>query len=185
MYSDDDKATLLDVARRSILSGVQHHKPLELNPNDFSPTLQEPRATFVTLHLHGQLRGCIGSLEATDPLVTDVAKNAFSSALRDPRFDAVTNREAQDLDIEISVLSPKEVMDVASEEDLLQQLRPGVDGIVLEAGSHRGTFLPSVWEKLTDPRSFVAALKAKAGIKKSEWPSDIRVSRYHTQSISS
>ena len=177
------RETLLEIARASILHGLQTGAPLPVDPDDFEPALREQRASFVTLNLHGQLRGCIGHLEAIQPLVKDVAENAYSAAFSDPRFAPLSEREFGDLDIHISVLSPAQPMQFDSEADLLQQLRPGVDGLILEDGYYRGTFLPSVWEQLPSPELFLAHLKQKAGLPSNYWSDTLRVSRYTTESF--
>ena len=142
------------------------------------------RATFVTLNKFGELRGCIGHLEAIQPLIADVAENAFNAAFRDPRFQPVTASEFGDLEVHISVLSPPEPMVFTSEADLLRQIRPGIDGLILEDGAYRGTFLPSVWEQLPDPAQFLAHLKMKAGLPPNYWSDTLKVSRYTTESFS-
>ena len=177
------RTTLLDLARRSIAHGLEAGRAMEVKPNDYPDALRQPRATFVTLHLNGQLRGCIGTLEAHRSLIEDVAENAFSAAFRDPRFPPVSADEKDQLTLDISVLSPASALSFTSEQDLLQQLRPGVDGLILEDGARRGTFLPSVWEQLPRPAEFLRHLKQKAGLPADYWSSNIRVSRYTTESF--
>lgn len=143
--------------------------------------LNLPGASFVTLKLDDDLRGCIGSLEARKPLGEDVAHNARAAAYRDPRFPPVSSHERPRLQIEVSVLSTREPIDVASESDLLSQLRPGVDGIYLEYGGMSSTFLPQVWESLPDPAQFMAHLKQKAGLPADFWNANLRLSRYTVQ----
>lgn len=140
--------------------------------------LEEPGATFVTLTRHGQLRGCIGSLEAQRELRDDVRSNAVSAAFRDPRFPPLTPEEFADTQVEVSLLSPQSPITFESEADALEQLRPGIDGVVLEYGSRRSTFLPQVWEQLPQPQKFLAHLKAKAGLPAEFWDTGIRLSRY-------
>jgi AmmeMemoRadiSam system protein A len=175
--------TLLTVARQSIDHGLSHGRPLPVNPSDYPAPLQALRATFVTLHENGQLRGCIGTLEAHRALVEDVAENAFSAAFRDPRFAPVSAAEHDQMDLDISVLSPATPMQFDSEQDLLRQLRPGIDGLVLEDGPYRGTFLPSVWEQLSEPLDFLHQLKRKAGLSADYWSPSLKVSRYVTESF--
>jgi len=183
-FSREQRDTLLAIARQSIDHGLSHGRPLPVDADDYPAPLQALRATFVTLHENGQLRGCIGTLEAHRPLVEDVADNAFSAAFRDPRFAPVSAAERDRLDLEISVLSPATPMQFDSEQDLLQQLRPGIDGLVLEDGPYRGTFLPSVWEQLPDPVDFLRQLKRKAGLSVDHWSPSLKVSRYVTESFS-
>jgi AmmeMemoRadiSam system protein A len=175
------RRTLLALARRSIAHGLEWGGALRVDPVDFDPALRARRASFVTLHEGGQLRGCIGHLEAIQPLVTDVAENAFSAAFRDPRFPPVTSGELDALHIEISVLSPAVPMDFSSEADLLAQIQPGRDGLILEDGPARGTFLPTVWESVPDPADFLRHLRRKAGLPPHHWSEHLRVSRYHTE----
>ena len=178
------RLTLLEVARQSIAHGLRTGWPPRVDPTDYEPALQVKRAAFVTLNKGGRLRGCIGHLEAIQPLVTDVAENAFAAAFRDPRFPPVTAGEFDALEIHISVLSPPEPVDFTSEADLLRQIRPGIDGLILEEGPYRGTFLPSVWEQLPDRHQFLAQLKLKAGLPPDYWSDSIKVFRYATESFS-
>ena len=140
--------------------------------------LREPGASFVTLRLDGELRGCIGSIDARRPLGEDVARNAQAAAYRDPRFPPVSAGELPRLQVEVSVLSPREPMAVASASDALAQIRPGLDGVALEYGTASATFLPQVWESLPEPEAFLDALKRKAGLPARFWHSDVRLSRY-------
>lgn len=140
--------------------------------------LREPGASFVTLKLEGELRGCIGSIEARRPLGEDVARNAHAAAYRDPRFPAVTPEEALRLRIEVSVLSQREPLAVADERDALAALRPGIDGIYLEYEGLSSTFLPQVWESLPAPEDFLGELKRKAGLPRGFWHPGMRLSRY-------
>ena len=176
------KQQLLQLAGDSIKKGL-YGETLSVRATDYPEPLQALRATFVTLHVDAQLRGCIGTLEARQALVQDVASNAYSAAFRDPRFSTLTWPEYERLDIHISVLSLPESLQFSSEAELLAQLRPRVDGLIIEEDYHRGTFLPSVWEQLPDPREFLRQLKRKAGLPPDYWSSRIRVQRYTTESI--
>lgn len=176
--------TLLSVARQSILHGLQHGSIMTLSLDDYPPQLQQQRATFVTLNLDGQLRGCIGSLETHQPLLLDVVHNAFAAAFQDPRFLPLSQAEFEQLEIHISVLNPAEEMSFASEQDLINQLRPGIDGLIMQEGHQRGTFLPSVWQQLPEPEQFIQHLKIKAGLPANYWSADLRLWRYTTLSFS-
>jgi len=182
-YTETECRQLWQCAKKSIAHGLQTGQPYKVSVHDYPPSLQVWRASFVTLQKHGQLRGCIGMLEAMRPLIEDVAENAFAAAFRDPRFPAVTADEFPQLDIHLSLLSAPEPMHFASEADLLQQLRPGIDGLILQGGARRGTFLPSVWESLPAPRDFLRHLKRKAGLPMDYWSETLRVERYTTESI--
>lgn len=157
-----DQDLLRGIATRSIREGL-HGKPWAPPLDALPEPLRAKGAAFVTLELHGDLRGCIGSLKAHRALATDVAANAFAAAFKDPRFDPVTAAEAPELDIHLSVLAPPEPLPVDSEAHLLVLLKPRLDGLILELGEKRATFLPSVWDDLPKASEFVDHLKAKAG----------------------
>jgi len=183
VISDSAKQILLEVARQSIQYGLQHANPLPVEPGDYPEELQVQGASFVTLSLDQQLRGCIGSLEARRPLIVDVADNAFAAAFRDPRFPPLSEAEFPDLDYHISILTPPEPMQFSDEADLLAQIQPNIDGLVLEDRGHRGTFLPSVWESLPQPAEFLRHLKLKAGLPTDYWSDTLKVSRYRVQDV--
>jgi AmmeMemoRadiSam system protein A len=182
-YSESEKKILLEVADEAIKFGLEHGKCLELNVSNYPEKLQQKRASFVTLEIAGELRGCIGTLNARQPLVLDVAQNAYSAAFCDPRFCPLTAEEFPLLTKHISVLSIPTPMQFTSEEDLIAQLRPGVDGLILREGGCCGTFLPSVWEPLPEPRQFLQHLKGKAGLPPDYWSDTIRVERYTAEVI--
>jgi len=172
---DEEKGSiLLTLARSEIGSKLGQERSL-LAQADW---LNEPGACFVTLTRQGELRGCIGTLEAHRPLGVDVRENAVAAAFRDPRFTPLTLVEFDDIRVEVSLLSPTEVLVVASEEHALASLRPGVDGVVFEYRHYRSTFLPQVWEQLPEPAEFMAYLKRKAGLSTDFWAEDVRLSRY-------
>ena len=177
------RATLLDVARRSIEHGLEWGRPLVVTPSEYHRDLKEVRASFVTLQIRGQLRGCIGHLEAVQPLIVDVAENAFAAAFRDPRFSPLTDVEWPEVEIHLSLLTRPEPMRFTDEADLIRQLRPGEDGLILQDGPNRGTFLPSVWETLPDPNQFLVHLKYKAGLAANHWSPGVEVYRYTAESF--
>ena len=127
------------------------------------------------MHRNQELRGCIGILEPLRPLAEDIAYNAWAAAFSDSRFMPVSASELDDLDIHISILGTPEEMDFTSEHDLVKQIRPGVDGLILEKGFNKGTFLPSVWDSLTDSREFLNHLKLKAGLPANYWSDNIKI----------
>jgi len=172
---DEEKgSTLLKLARAEIAQQFGQVRDLSAD----APWLVEHGACFVTLTRQGELRGCIGTLEAHRPLGVDVRENAVAAAFRDPRFMPLTRVEFDDIRVEVSLLSPTEVLVVASEEHALASLRPGVDGVVFEYRHYRSTFLPQVWEQLPEPAEFMAYLKRKAGLSTDFWAEDVRLSRY-------
>lgn len=142
------------------------------------PELQRPGATFVTLMQNGHLRGCIGALDAARPLGEDVAHNARAAAFRDPRFSPLEPDEWPHTRVEVSLLEPSAEMQFRDEADLLAQLRPGEDGLILQWGHHRATFLPQVWDTLPNRAQFLMELKRKAGLPLDFWEPGLRVHRY-------
>jgi AmmeMemoRadiSam system protein A len=183
IYSTEEQASLLRVALASIDAGLETGSPLKVNPESYPSALSAQGASFVTLTRHGDLRGCIGSLVPVSSLVEDVAHNAFAAAFRDPRFPMLSAAELQDLEIEISVLGPTEPVEFSTEAELLDKLRPGIDGLVLQDGRHRGTFLPLVWESLPNPADFLVHLKQKAGLPGNYWSDSLEIERYTTVSF--
>ena len=150
-------------------------------PEPGHPALEKAGATFVTLTQEGELRGCIGSLEARRPLDADVRANAQAAAFSDPRFMPLAQAEFARTRVEVSLLTPATPLEFSDETDAISCLRPGVDGVILEYGSHRATFLPQVWDSLPDPRQFLSHLKRKAGLPADFWADGIKLSRYEVQ----
>jgi AmmeMemoRadiSam system protein A len=183
MLAAPQRRILLDTAWKSIRQGLQQGVSLRVEASAWERPLSEPGASFVTLHRDGELRGCIGSLEAFRPLISDVAENAYAAAFRDPRFRPLQTDELEALTLEISVLSAPEPISFRDEAHLLSQLRPQRDGLILEDKRHRGTFLPSVWTSLPEPRRFLEHLKLKAGLPAGHWSEDMRIWRYTTESF--
>jgi len=175
--TDDQGEVLLSMARAHIAAALGQTES-STQPEAW---LTEAGAVFVTLKKNGELRGCIGSLQPHRSLAEDLKANALAAAFRDPRFPPVTATELIDLDIEVSVIGASHPISHASEADALVQLVPEVDGIILEYGQHRSTFLPQVWEQLPDRRLFMAHLKQKAGLPHDFWSPQIRLSRYRVE----
>lgn len=182
-FDDTQRQLLLQLAQAAVQYGLNHHRPPPVDITQYPAPLREPGACFVTLNRNGALRGCIGSLEARRPLVEDIAANAHAAAFSDPRFTPLTTDELPGLEFHISVLSPARPMQFTSEADLLRQIQPGIDGLILEDGRHRGTFLPSVWESLPRVQDFWQHLKLKAGLAPDHWSATLQVSRYTTESF--
>lgn len=181
MLDEIDRQQLLAIAKDAIAHGLQHGRPLLVNLQDYPEALQQPAATFVTLTINKELRGCIGSLQARRPLVQDVAENAYAAAFRDSRFPQLQHSEFPQLEYHISILTPAEDFPVSSEQELLEKLQPFKDGLILEEGFRRATFLPSVWESLSDPQQFLSHLKMKAGLSADHWSDTIRFQRYRVE----
>ncbi len=182
-HTSAQRTQMLELARESIRYGLKHHEEMPVIESEYAPALRELRATFVTLRLRGKLQGCIGMLKASRPLARDVAHNAYAAAFEDPRGVSLTENDVEALDIHISILTPPESLNIASEEELLRVIRPGIDGLILEDGHHRGTLLPSVWENLPEPRAFVRHVKVKAGLPEEYWSAGMKASRYQTESF--
>lgn len=177
----EERGILLDLARRAIRAGPDGLRPA-IDLERLPAVLRAPGASFVTLsEREGGLRGCMGRLEATRPLAEDVAGNARAAAFFDPRFPPVEREELDRLEVEVSVLSAALPLAVSSERELLAALRPGVDGLIVEAAGHRATFLPAVWETLPDPRDFVTQLRRKAGLGAAGFEPGQRYSRYSAE----
>ncbi|MBT3990613.1 MAG: AmmeMemoRadiSam system protein B [Rhodospirillaceae bacterium] len=180
--------TLLHVGAAAILTHLKGSGPMRLSLKEFAEPLRDHGACFVTLNKNDQLRGCIGSIQAWRPLLTDVAENACKAAFGDNRFPKLTLAEIEGggITMSISVLSPQTKMEFTSEADFLSQLHPGVDGIVLQEGqTKRGVFLPVVWEQLPDPKKFLSHLKRKASLPEDYWSDSLQAWRYVTEGVSS
>ena len=182
-FTPYEKELLLTIAKESIEFGLQHHRPQAIALETLPKALTSDAASFVTLHQNNNLRGCIGSLQAHRPLAQDIASNAYNAAFQDPRFPPIDQLDLPEIHIHLSVLSATSMMSFNDEADLLSQIRPGIDGLVLQSGFNRGTFLPSVWEQLPDKAEFLNHLKQKAGLPTDYWSNDLRVDRYTVTDI--
>lgn len=181
--AETDRHALLKVARAALTIRTRKGRDPKLDLASFSPRLHTFGAAFVTLTKAGRLRGCIGSLKAHRALVEDVAHNAVQAGHGDPRFAPVTADELDDLRLKIAVLAPPAPMSFTSEDDLIRQLRPGDDGLILSDRGQRGTFLPMVWDDLPDPVQFWQHLKRKAGLPPDYWSETLTVERYRAESF--
>jgi AmmeMemoRadiSam system protein A len=170
--TSEEQETLLRLARDAITRRVNGEKLMPLDPASLPPHLLEMGASFITLTMDGQLRGCIGALEPYQPLVEDVRQHAVAAALEDPRFPPVQKNELSGIQIEVSRLTRPVPLEYEDAADLLSKLRPHVDGVVLRDGTYRrGTFLPQVWEKISDPAEFLSNLCYKMGVNENLWRS--------------
>ncbi len=169
LLNPQERSILLLIARKAIEKGVNRLPLDDLELSKLPSRLQAHGASFVTLTKGGQLRGCIGALEAYQPLALDVQEHAMAAALEDYRFPPVTPEEVNSLTIEISCLTPSQPLDYSSEQELITKLRPGIDGVVLRSGIRRATFLPQVWEKLPNPQDFLTQLCYKMGAPGDLW----------------
>jgi hypothetical protein len=177
------RAQLLAIAAGAIQDGLRGRRPMP-RAAEYPTPLRVLRASFVTLRLHAKLRGCIGNLDANRALADDIAHNAYAAAFEDPRFAPLAQHEFDAIHIHLSLLQESEPLHFVSEEDLLSQLRPNIDGLVLQEGNRLGTFLPSVWETLPDRREFLRQLKRKAGLPEHYWSPTVGIKRYVVEQIS-
>lgn len=176
-------AQLIEVADRAILAGLRNRRPHVPGPSELHTDLHQTLGVFVTLTVREQLNGCIGSIEGDEPLAVSVARHAWSAAFADPRLPALRWSDYEHLDIEVSVLSPLSAIPSGTRTDLLGELRPGVDGLLIRAGMRRAVFLPSVWGQLPSAEAFVEHLFGKAGLAPNSWPDDLHASRFTAQKI--
>lgn len=165
----DEQKMLLRLAREALENGVRHQKLQPLDDTSLTPRLREEGASFVTLTVRGQLRGCIGALEPYQPLAQDVREHSVAAALEDPRFPPVSERELNGIEIEVSRLTRPIPLDYKDADDLLSKLRPHVDGVILRDAFRRATFLPQVWEKIPDRAEFLDNLCYKMGASPDLW----------------
>ncbi len=180
--SPTDRETLLRTAREAIEKNLRGEKHTPFDFDELSPVLSRPGACFVTLSIAGQLRGCVGSIEANRPLIQDVRDRAIGAAFEDPRFPSLALPELEDLVIEISTLTNPEPLPYATAEDLVRKLRVGIDGVILKGQFRRATFLPQVWEKLPDPELFLSRLCLKMGLASDAWRNeDLDVEIYQVE----
>ena len=167
--TDGEKHTLLRLAREAMEHSVRGKKLPPLDRNSLTPHLREQGVSFVTLTIDSELRGCIGALEAYQPLVDDVREHAVAAALDDPRFRPVDETELDKIKLEVSRLTAPQLLEYSSNTDLLAKLRPHIDGVILKSDFRRATFLPQVWDKISNPEDFLDHLCAKMGAKSNLW----------------
>jgi AmmeMemoRadiSam system protein A len=181
----EDRDILLNLANAAIVASVGEGSLPSTDHIALPQRLTEPGASFVTLKIGGQLRGCMGTIEAKLPLAEDVTKNASSAALRDPRFPTVTLEEIDLIETEVSVLTTPEILLYNSSEDLLNRLKPGVDGVIVKKGVRRATFLPQVWKKVEGAEDFLSRLCLKANLAQDAWRSEeLEILTYNVESFS-
>jgi AmmeMemoRadiSam system protein A len=167
--SRENQILLLKVARESLIAVVNHSTLPNVMSLTLDKSLLEPRACFISFHKQGELRGCTGVLSPRSPLIEEVKKTTAQTALHDPRFNPIEIHEVDTVEIEISVLSTPYRLDGVSPEELPKMIRPFVDGVTIYRGFHRATFLPQVWNKISDPHEFLNALCQKAGLSAHSW----------------
>lgn len=184
MFIDKEKKYLLDLARRSIRHYLETGKNLKAAAEELpSEKVKEKLACFVTLTMGGQLRGCIGHILPIQELYKDVIENAVSAAFEDPRFYPLSKEEFDKIKIEISVLTVPAPLEFFTPEQLLKKLRPKIDGVILKRGRQQATFLPQVWEELSNPKEFLGHLCLKAGLEAECWRGDFEVETYQAEAF--
>lgn len=168
------RTALLDLAESAIRDRLDRRSRPDVDVDALPVELRRPGGVFVTLLVRGELNGCIGNLDSRDPIGISVPRLAVESAFHDPRLPALGAADLPHLHIEVSLLSRRAPVPAVTRAELLANLRPGVDGLVLASGRRSAVFLPSVWEQLADPNMFVDRLLAKAGLLPAAWPNDMR-----------
>ncbi|MGD8603251.1 MAG: AmmeMemoRadiSam system protein A [Anaerolineales bacterium] len=171
--TSDQQRALLKIASQAVKATALGQPPNRLDLSQLSPELMRKGASFVTLTNQGDLRGCIGSIEARLPLAEDVQAHAVDASSRDYRFSPISENELAQIAVEISVLTPPIPLPYQEPSQLLGKLRPGIDGLLLQYQMHRSTFLPQVWEKLPDPAQFLTALCLKARLPGDIWQREV------------
>ncbi len=173
MYSKNEEKTLIKLARKAISEHLNNptKAQIQIDQNKLSSKLKQKRATFVTLTINDNLRGCIGHIMPVQPLYKDVIENARAAAFHDPRFYPVQENELDQIKIEISILSIPKELSYQNTHDLLNRLLPGETGVIIKKGYNEATYLPQVWEDLPDKKTFLSTLCQKAGLAPDEWKS--------------
>lgn len=179
--SDANREILKGIASAAIVEGAKTGTAPEIDMNTLPVDLRTIRACFTTLTVDGRFRGCRGTVRAAEPIAVDAAQNAFLSAFEDPRVPPLSQSEAERAEIGISILSNPGQMKISSEVDLLEQLSPDEDGLILEEGKRRALFLPKVWDDLPDARDFLTQLKRKGGWPAEYWSEDMRAYRFSAE----
>ncbi|MCX8016193.1 MAG: AmmeMemoRadiSam system protein A [Patescibacteria group bacterium] len=184
---EKEKRYLLSLARESIKYFLKNNDLLQLSTEEIknlSPNLKEKRATFVTLTENGHLRGCIGHLEAIQPLFQDIIENSVNAAFFDFRFFPVNQKELEKIKIEVSILTPPQELQYKNPSDLLNLIRPHIDGVILQKDFYQATYLPQVWEEIPDKEEFLSSLALKAGLPSDVWKKEkIDIKIYQVESF--
>jgi AmmeMemoRadiSam system protein A len=184
MLSEDEGNYLLSLARTTIRNSLNNVELPQIDWKDLPEKFQQPMGTFVTITIGGSLRGCIGHIIPRETVIEGIRENAVNAAFRDPRFTPLTEAEFERVAIEISILTAPRELSYTDAEDLLNKLRPGVDGVIIKKGYYEATFLPQVWEQLPDKEQFLSQLCMKAGLSHDSWRKErLQVSTYQVQAF--
>ncbi len=185
-FSDSQGQTLVRLARQTLMQKIDKKiDPAEskaLKQALKEDCFQEHFGTFVTLKINDQLRGCIGNMTASEPVKEGVRRNAINAAFHDPRFSPLRAEELEHVNIEVSILTPPELLEYRDGDDLIAKLRVNIDGVIIRKGFANATFLPQVWKQLSEPEEFLGNLCMKAGISANAWRNDkLEVKTYCVQ----
>lgn len=184
MFSAIERQQMMSAVRETILHGINYGTMIEIEHKQFNDSLLVPGSAFVTLTMDGLLRGCVGSIETTEPLIDSLIYNAFNAAFDDPRFFPVSQDEFSLIDIELAIIGQRTPLACTSIKDLAIQLRPGIDGLIIIAeDSEPATFLPSVWNQLSNTDSFISALLIEAGQDHNTWNPTLRAERFEVTTL--
>jgi len=182
--SEDEGKYLLGVARETIKNRLDNIEEPHINWKEIPDKFQERLGTFVTVTIEDNLRGCIGHIIPRESLIEGIKENAINAAFKDPRFHPLTKEEFNRIEIEISILTSPQELSYTGAEDLLQKLRPGIDGVIIKKGFYEATFLPQVWEQLSEKEEFLSHLCLKAGLSPDSWKKEkLHVSTYQVQAF--
>lgn len=184
MFSANDKIYILNLARQAIVNYFASAQFLKINANEVPGSLRAKQSCFVTLNIAGELRGCIGHTEPIQPLYKDIIENATGAAFADPRFSPLLEDEFQHMEIEVSILTLPQELKFSGPKDLLNKLRPGIDGVMIKRGRRGATYLPQIWQELSDKKEFLSSLCLKAGLLADDWQkSELEVFVYQAEVI--
>ena len=183
-FAKHNKDEILQIVEKSLLAAVKNNEVYSPERNNYNDVLFNKGASFITLEKNNHLRGCIGSLFPTNAIAKDLAQNTFSAAMNDSRFSSVKEDELKDITFKISLLTSFEKIEFKSYEDLLNQIRPKIDGLLIKDGERQGLFLPSVWKDIPSKKEFLTELKIKAGLSPSYWSDNIEIFKFRTVEIS-
>jgi AmmeMemoRadiSam system protein A len=183
-FTEEEGKYLLEAARKSVENKLFNRKNAKESDVDLPAKFHERRGTFVTLTIHGNLRGCIGHIVPQESLIEGIRVNAINAAFRDPRFRPMRRKEWDTVKIEVSILTEPKPLSYADANDLLSKLRSGTDGLIIKKGYCQATFLPQVWEQLPKKQEFLSHLCLKAGLDGDAWKEgDLEVSTYQVQAF--
>ena len=182
-FARHNREAIIGIVSKALEKAVLEKSEYTPDREEYDNVMFNKGASFVTLEKDNKLRGCIGSIFPTISIARDLAKNAHLAALHDSRFSPVTKEELKDITFKVSLLTGFEEIKYSSEDDLLQQIKPKTDGLLIRDGQRQGIFLPAVWKDISNKKDFLTELKIKAGLSPSYWSNNIEVFRFRTVEI--